>query len=94
MMDEGMDDQLELEDQVEQQQQADPLSGHPYLEFSSESEAAGRCAKLRRMHVGGHWGGCWPSLETLGETARAREFIPIDSLWDRLFELLHMSSYK
>ncbi|MFS7915009.1 hypothetical protein Hanom_Chr02g00160271 [Helianthus anomalus] len=84
MMMDHMDDQLELQEQVEQQQQADTLPGYPYLEFPQESEGAGRCAKLRRMHVGGHWVVCWDSLETLGGAARSRKFIPLGSRWDRL----------
>ncbi|MFS7946493.1 hypothetical protein Hanom_Chr06g00536921 [Helianthus anomalus] len=59
MMDDNMDEQLELQEQEqgEQQQQrqlVDPLTGHLYLEFPPESESAGRCAKLRKMHVDRH----------------------------------------
>ncbi|MFS7946645.1 hypothetical protein Hanom_Chr06g00538811 [Helianthus anomalus] len=46
------------------------------------------------MHVGGHWAVCWESLQTIMERERAQEFILAGSLWDRLFELSHMPSYR
>ncbi|KAF5786228.1 hypothetical protein HanXRQr2_Chr10g0438331 [Helianthus annuus] len=40
------------------------------------------------MHVVGHDAADWTCIETIGETARALEFVPIDLSWDCFFELL------
>ncbi|KAM0025788.1 hypothetical protein Hdeb2414_s0021g00578691 [Helianthus debilis subsp. tardiflorus] len=40
------------------------------------------------MHIVGHHAVGWTCIETIGEMARAPEFVPIDLSWDRFFELL------
>ncbi|KAJ0865498.1 hypothetical protein HanRHA438_Chr12g0541171 [Helianthus annuus] len=96
-----MDDEMELEQfnpEQEQPQQErdmpDPLENHPYLEFPPESDAALRCEKLRKMHVGAHFAVCWKTLRKLAAEDWAREFIPRGSPWDRLFELSYMPTYR
>ncbi|MFS8020134.1 hypothetical protein Hanom_Chr15g01411951 [Helianthus anomalus] len=80
MMDDGIDDQID--DQHLQLPQGplspmDALHGHPYMEFPDGTDAAAHCMKLRRMHIGQHLGIDWDAPEKVGETARAREFVPM-----------------
>ncbi|KAF5808922.1 hypothetical protein HanXRQr2_Chr04g0151031 [Helianthus annuus] len=97
-----MDDEMEIEDinpeQPQSQKQkrppADPLLNHPYLEFPPDSDAALRCGKLRKMYVGAHFAVSWKTLWELAAEDWAREFVPRDSPWDRLFELAFTPSYR
>ncbi|KAM0036395.1 hypothetical protein Hdeb2414_s0014g00425851 [Helianthus debilis subsp. tardiflorus] len=73
---------------------ADPLLDHPYLGFPPKSDAALRCDKLRKMYVGAHFAVSWKTLRELGAEDWAREFVPRDSPWDRLFELSFTPSYR
>ncbi|MFS7969089.1 hypothetical protein Hanom_Chr09g00805061 [Helianthus anomalus] len=54
-----MEDEMDIEqfnpEQPQEHQPPDPLENHPYLEFPPESDAALRCEKLRKMHVGAHF---------------------------------------
>ncbi|MFS7978287.1 hypothetical protein Hanom_Chr10g00913751 [Helianthus anomalus] len=40
------------------------------------------------MHIVGHHAADWTCIESIGETARAPEFVPTDLSWDHFFELL------
>ncbi|MFS7934520.1 hypothetical protein Hanom_Chr05g00392521 [Helianthus anomalus] len=46
------------------------------------------------MHVGAHFAVCWKNLQKLATEDWAREFVPRDSPWNRLFELLYMPTYR
>ncbi|KAJ0734334.1 hypothetical protein HanPI659440_Chr11g0418881 [Helianthus annuus] len=95
-----MEDEIEIEGINPEQPQkqmgppADPLLNHPYLEFPPESDAAIRCDKLRNMHVGAHFAVSSKTLWELATEDWAREFVPRDSPWDRLFELAFTPSYR
>ncbi|KAM0058427.1 hypothetical protein Hdeb2414_s0005g00170141 [Helianthus debilis subsp. tardiflorus] len=65
----------------------------PYLQFSQGSRARGRCARLRTIEIGGHVGIDWDLLETVGEAARARDIVGIDTPWSRLFQIAMEDSY-
>ena len=72
----------------------DPLPNHPYLTFPAGSVANRRCAKLRTMHVAGHAHIDWPFLESVGEAARARDIIGIETPWSRLFQIAAEDSFR
>ncbi|KAJ0443920.1 putative golgi SNAP receptor complex, subunit 1 [Helianthus annuus] len=46
------------------------------------------------MHVGAHFAVSWKTLRELAAEDWAREFVPRDSPWDRLFELAFTPSYR
>ncbi|KAJ0820744.1 hypothetical protein HanPSC8_Chr16g0711651 [Helianthus annuus] len=46
------------------------------------------------MHIGSHSAIDWDAIDAIGETARVRRFIPVDSPWHRLFDLAHTPSYR
>ncbi|KAF5784707.1 hypothetical protein HanXRQr2_Chr10g0420081 [Helianthus annuus] len=46
------------------------------------------------MHIGCHNEVNWEALESVDETARAHEFIPMDSPWDQLFELSYLPHFR
>ncbi|KAM0060945.1 hypothetical protein Hdeb2414_s0004g00130131 [Helianthus debilis subsp. tardiflorus] len=72
----------------------DTLQGHPYLEFTDGTDAAGDCQKLRRMHIGSHAAIEWDAIDGISETPRMRRFKPVDSPWHRLFDLAHTPTYR
>ena len=72
----------------------DPLLDHPYLEFPDDAVARGRCAKLRKMEIGGHDAICWTALGEVAEAERARLIIGDDTPWDRLFEMSYGPSFR
>ncbi|MFS8022273.1 hypothetical protein Hanom_Chr16g01437531 [Helianthus anomalus] len=72
----------------------DPLHDHTCLESTPSTDAARFCGKFRRLHVGSHAPVDWDALEAICETPRLRYFIPIDSSWHPLFELVCTSSYR
>ena len=90
MVDLGMDIDFEgLEERMDEGAgpAVDPLHGHPYLTFPAGSVERRRCAKLRTMEVVGHAHIDWQFLESVGEAARARDIIGIDTPWSRMFQL-------
>ncbi|MFS7956523.1 hypothetical protein Hanom_Chr07g00655581 [Helianthus anomalus] len=95
-----MEDEMDIEEmnleqpQSQERPPADSLPNHPYLEFPPESDAALRCDKLPKMHVGAHFAVSWKTLRELAAEDWAREFVPRDSPWDRLFELAFTPSYR
>ncbi|MFS7936116.1 hypothetical protein Hanom_Chr05g00411651 [Helianthus anomalus] len=72
----------------------DPLHGNPYLESIDSTPASRHCQKLRRMHIGAHAAIDWDAIDAISERHRVCRFIPVDSLWHRLFELAHTPSYR
>ncbi|MFS7934560.1 putative DNA-directed RNA polymerase [Helianthus anomalus] len=86
------DDEIEhMEAQGEVWDEGEPTC--PYLQFPQGSRARGRCARLRTIEIGGHVGIDWELLDTLGEVARARDIVGVDTPWSRLFELAMEDSY-
>ncbi|MFS7921734.1 hypothetical protein Hanom_Chr03g00240381 [Helianthus anomalus] len=59
----------------------DTLHAHPYLVFLLDTDVTAHCTKFRRMHIGQHLAVDWEALDSIGETARARYYVPVDSLW-------------
>ncbi|XP_035838274.1 uncharacterized protein LOC118485879 [Helianthus annuus] len=95
---EEMDFEGDIPEQPQRKRRArpptDPLENHPYLEFPPESEAALRCEKLRKMHIGEHFAVSWKTLRKLEVEDWVRGFVPVDSPWDRLFELSFTPTYR
>ncbi|XP_022038757.1 uncharacterized protein LOC110941430 isoform X2 [Helianthus annuus] len=95
---EEMDFEVDIPEQPQRKRRArpppDPLENHPYLEFPLESEAALRCEKLRKMHIGEHFAVSWKTLRKLEVEDWVRGFVPVDSPWDRLFELSFTPTYR
>ncbi|KAJ0934298.1 hypothetical protein HanRHA438_Chr03g0105841 [Helianthus annuus] len=95
---EEMDYEEDIPEQPQRKRRArpppDPLENHPYLEFPQESEAALRCEKLRKMHIGEHFAVSWKTLRKLEVEDWVRKFVPVDSPWDRLFELSFTPTYR
>ncbi|KAM0039892.1 hypothetical protein Hdeb2414_s0012g00387311 [Helianthus debilis subsp. tardiflorus] len=91
------DEEVQGEEGVQQEQQADaavdPLIGHAYLTFPEGSPMAERCDRLLTMQLGGHLG-IMGLLETVGEDARARDIVGLDTLFSRLFPLAMEDTYR
>ncbi|KAJ0919781.1 hypothetical protein HanRHA438_Chr05g0233611 [Helianthus annuus] len=78
---EEMDFEVDIPEQPQRKRRArpppDPLENHPYLEFPLESEAALRCEKLRKMHIGEHFAVSWKTLRKLEVEDWVRGFVPL-----------------